>query len=84
MWTNAEFGKENDVAAISSPTVVAEESLCFNFWFDLTVRLYVVCTVYIILHCISISSIHILLDLGNLPENIDIIDSNIFKMFAAA
>ena len=39
LWTNAEFGKENDVAAISSPTVVAEESLCFNFWFDLTVRL---------------------------------------------
>ena len=38
LWTNALFGKENDVAAITSPTVNVDETLCFEFWFDLTVN----------------------------------------------
>ena len=37
LWTNAEFGKAGAEATISSKVITAEESLCFNFYFDLTV-----------------------------------------------
>ena len=36
LWSNADFGQQNDIAAISSPSVNLLETLCFNFWFDLT------------------------------------------------
>ena len=39
LWTNAEFGTAGDEATISSSAITAEESLCFNFWFDLTVSI---------------------------------------------
>ena len=39
LWSNAEFGKAGDEATISSSVITAEESLCFNFWFDLTVSI---------------------------------------------
>ena len=40
LWSNAEFGKAGDEATISSSVITAEESLCFNFWFDLTVSIF--------------------------------------------
>ena len=41
LWTNALFGKENDVAAITSQSVNVDEALCFEFWFDLTVNTHI-------------------------------------------
>ena len=40
LWTNAGFGKEGDVAAITGPSINIDESLCFNFWFDLSVSIF--------------------------------------------
>ena len=39
LWTFAKFGKPGDVAAITSPSINVEETLCFNFWFDLSVSI---------------------------------------------
>ena len=38
MWANAKLGSAGLLTSVSSKAVNTDDNLCFNFWFDLTVR----------------------------------------------
>ena len=39
LWTDAAYGKADEITAIDSPMISMQENICFHFWFNIRVRL---------------------------------------------